>query len=175
MVAKMLSDRSVKYRLIDTAGSARTYIVIFQTGDEIATGLERFAEENALSGSSFKAVGALSYAKVAWFNWETKKYETAAEFEEQIEVLSLVGDVALQDGKPKVHAHLIVGRRDGTAHGGHLLEARVPNAGSCPHRVVTGIAEDEGPRIGAGADSALKLGRRFTAAKPPSGEPDRDQ
>jgi predicted DNA-binding protein with PD1-like motif len=115
----------VKYRLIDTAGSARTYIVIFQTGDEIATGLQHFAEENGLSGSSFKAVGALSYAKVAWFNWEKKKYETAAEFNEQVEVLSLVGDVALQDGKPVVHAHLIIGRKDGTAHGGHLLEARV--------------------------------------------------
>jgi predicted DNA-binding protein with PD1-like motif len=115
----------VTYRLIDAAAGARTYIVIFQTGDEIASGLQHFAEENGLSGSSFKAVGALSSAKVGWFNWATKKYETAAEFDEQIEVLSLVGDVALQDDKPVVHAHLIIGRRDGTAHGGHLLEARV--------------------------------------------------
>jgi uncharacterized protein len=40
-------------------------------------------------------------------------------------VLSLIGDVALEDGKPKVHAHTVLGRRDGTAHGGHLLEAHV--------------------------------------------------
>lgn len=122
---QVCSRQLVEYRLIDAAEGSRTYIVVFQTGDEIAAGLHRFAEENGLSGSSFKAVGALSYAKVGWFNWETKKYEVAAEFNEQIEVLSLVGDVALQDGKPVVHAHLIVGRRDGTAHGGHLLEARV--------------------------------------------------
>lgn len=110
-------------RVIDT--EPRTYILIFRTGDEVASGLKKFAEDNKLAGSSFKAIGALSYAKVGWFNWDTKKYETAAEFDEQVEVLSLIGDVALQDGKPVVHAHLIIGRKDGTAHGGHLLEARV--------------------------------------------------
>jgi predicted DNA-binding protein with PD1-like motif len=78
-----------------------------------------------LASSSFKAIGALSGAKVGWFNWQTKTYETAAEFEEQVEVLSLIGDVALKDGQPVVHAHLVIGRRDGSAHGGHLLEAYV--------------------------------------------------
>jgi hypothetical protein len=42
-----------------------------------------------------------------------------------VELLSLIGDVALAEGKPQVHAHLVVGRRDGTAHGGHLLKAVV--------------------------------------------------
>ena len=40
-------------------------------------------------------------------------------------MLSLIGDVAVKDGKPAVHAHVVVGRRDGSAHGGHLVEARV--------------------------------------------------
>ncbi len=41
-------------------------------------------------------------------------------------MLSLVGDVALTTkGQPKVHAHVVVGQSDGTAHGGHLLEAHV--------------------------------------------------
>jgi predicted DNA-binding protein with PD1-like motif len=35
------------------------------------------------------------------------------------------GDIALKDGEPQVHAHVVVGRSDGTAHGGHLVEARV--------------------------------------------------
>ena len=47
------------------------------------------------------------------------------EISEQVEVLSLVGDIALNKGKPKVHAHVVVGKSDGTAHGGHLLEAHV--------------------------------------------------
>jgi uncharacterized protein len=114
----------MKSKLIDGDGPD-TYVVVFETGEEVASGLKRFAEENELAGSSFKAIGALSGAKVGWFNWQTKSYEIAAEFKEQIEVLSLIGDVALEDGRPVVHAHLIVGKRDGTAHGGHLIEAYV--------------------------------------------------
>jgi uncharacterized protein len=103
----------------------RTYALVFETGDEVASTLRQFAAEQKLSGSSFKAIGALSDAKVGWFNWETKKYETAAEVHEQVEVLSLIGDIALHDGKPEVHAHMVIGKRDGTAHGGHLQEAHV--------------------------------------------------
>jgi predicted DNA-binding protein with PD1-like motif len=45
--------------------------------------------------------------------------------QEQVEVLSLVGDIALKDGAPQLHAHVVVGKSDGTAHGGHLIEAHV--------------------------------------------------
>ena len=103
----------------------RTYVLIFDTGDELASGLKRFATEQKLAGSSFKAIGALSSVKLGWFNWETKKYETAVSLDEQVELLSLIGDIALKDGDPQVHAHVVVGRRDGTAHGGHLEEAHV--------------------------------------------------
>ena len=72
-----------------------------------------------------KAIGALSDARLGWFDWESKSYRIAAEFQEQVEVLSLIGDVALTDGEPVVHAHLIVGKKDWTAHGGHLMEAHV--------------------------------------------------
>ncbi len=103
----------------------KVFALIFATGDEIAGVLQQFAKERGLGGSSFKAIGALSYAKLGWFNWETKKYEPASVLNEQVELLSLIGDIALKDGQPQVHAHAVVGRRDGTAHGGHLLEARV--------------------------------------------------
>lgn len=103
----------------------RTYALIFETGDELATSLKQFAVQRKLAGSSFKAIGALSSVKLGWFNWETKKYETAVALNEQVELLSLIGDIALKDGEPQVHAHVVVGKRDGTAHGGHLLEALV--------------------------------------------------
>lgn len=103
----------------------KTFVLIFETGDELTAGLKQFAKEHKLAGSSFKAIGAFSRVKLAWFNWETKRYQTSVELNEQVELLSLVGDVALKDGEPQVHAHVVVGRRDGTAHGGHLQEATV--------------------------------------------------
>jgi uncharacterized protein len=45
--------------------------------------------------------------------------------DEQVELLSLIGDVALYRETPVVHAHAVIGKKDGTAHGGHLLEAHI--------------------------------------------------
>jgi uncharacterized protein len=105
--------------------SPKTFILVFQTGDELATGLLQFAKEQKLSAASFKAIGALSSVRLGWLSWESKRYEPSVTLDEQIELLSLIGDVALKDGEPLVHAHAVVGKKDGTAHGGHLLEARI--------------------------------------------------
>jgi hypothetical protein len=112
-------------RSVLLADNPKTYAVIFETGDEISSGLSQFASEQKLAGSSFKAIGALSSVKLAWLNWKTKKYEPSVVLDEQVELVSLIGDIALKDGKPQVHAHVIVAKSDGTAHGGHLLEAHV--------------------------------------------------
>jgi predicted DNA-binding protein with PD1-like motif len=63
-------------------------------------------------------------ATLGYFDWEKKDY-LKIRIEEQVEVLSLLGDIAVDNGKPKIHAHVVVGRRDGTACGGHLLEGVV--------------------------------------------------
>jgi predicted DNA-binding protein with PD1-like motif len=103
----------------------KTFVLVLDTGEELLTSLKRFAKEQNLSASSFKAVGALSGVELGWFDWQTKKYKTAVKLEEQIELLSLIGDIALQDGEPQIHAHVVVGRFDGTTRGGHLQSATV--------------------------------------------------
>ena len=103
----------------------KTYAVIFETGDEIAKGLKEFAAAHDLSAADFKAIGALSAVELGWFDWDDKSYHTSVKLNEQMELLSLIGDVALKDGKPAVHAHVVVGKKDGTAHGGHLIKAVV--------------------------------------------------
>jgi uncharacterized protein len=111
------------YKLVDAA--PKTFVLVFETNDELAQTLKEFASEQRLASASFKAIGALSSVKLGWLNWETKQYELSASLNEQVELLSLIGDVALKDGEPQVHAHAVVGKRDGTAHGGHLLQASV--------------------------------------------------
>jgi uncharacterized protein len=103
----------------------KTFILVFKAGDELADGLLHFAKEQNLSAASFKAVGALSSVRLAWFSWESKQYEPSVTLDEQVELLSLIGDVALKEGEPVVHAHAVIGKKDGTAHGGHLLRARI--------------------------------------------------
>jgi predicted DNA-binding protein with PD1-like motif len=102
----------------------RTFAVIFDTDDEVVSGLTRFARDENLSASRFTAIGAFSSVVLGYFDWEKKDY-TRNPIDDQVEVLALVGDVALADREPKLHAHVVVGLRDGSARGGHLLEARV--------------------------------------------------
>src|SRR5262245_3993372 len=87
--------------------------------------LQEFAVKERLGGAQVTAIGALSSAKLAFFDWETKQYRPIP-VEEQVEVASLVGDIAVgPDGKPSVHVHAVLGRRDGTALAGHLQEGHV--------------------------------------------------
>lgn len=113
----------MKAKLIND-GPEKTWAVIFETGDEFHAGLSQWAEQEGLHAAHLTAIGAFEKATVGYFDWETKDY-VKIPIPEQVEVLSLVGDIATLDGKPKLHAHVVVGKRDGTAHGGHVLEAYV--------------------------------------------------
>ncbi|MGH7266746.1 MAG: PPC domain-containing DNA-binding protein [Candidatus Rokuibacteriota bacterium] len=113
----------MKSKLLNDHGG-KTFALVFDSGDEVIAGLTRFAEEHGLSASHFTAIGAFSDVTLGYFERQRKDYRKIP-VREQVEVLSLVGDVALKDGHPKVHAHAVIGKADGTAHGGHLLEAHV--------------------------------------------------
>lgn len=115
---------AVKAKLLHEQQGQKTFAVIFDTGDEVISGLLAFAKEKGLAGSHFTAIGALSDVTLGFFDWDKRDYQKL-KIGEQVEVLSLIGDIALNEGEPKVHAHVVVSKSDGTAHGGHLMEARV--------------------------------------------------
>src|SRR5688572_9052171 len=111
-------------KLIQERAGERTWVVVFGTGEEVMAGLREFAREANLVGSHLTAIGAFSDAVLGFFDPDAREY-VKTPVGEQVEVLSLLGNVAQHQGRPKVHAHVVVGKRDGTAHGGHLLEAHV--------------------------------------------------
>ena len=105
-------------------GNEKTFAVIFYTGDEVMSMLTEFAMEKNLQASRFTAIGAFSSVTLAWYNLRTKEYENF-EVQEQVEALSFIGDITLDNGKPKVHAHAVIGKRDGNTRGGHVVKAIV--------------------------------------------------
>jgi uncharacterized protein len=113
----------VKAKLIQEHGE-KTFAVVFDKGDECMAGLLDFAKQQQLAGAHFTAIGAFSDATLGFFDRQQMEYKKIP-VGEQVEVLSLVGNIALDDGAPKVHAHVVLGKADGMAYGGHLLEAHV--------------------------------------------------
>lgn len=114
----------MKVALLHENGGLRTYVVVLATGDDAATALASVAREYGLGASHFSAIGAFQRAIVAYFDWPSREYQHIA-IDEQVEVLTLAGDITVDHGEPKVHAHVVVGKSDGTAHGGHLVEGHV--------------------------------------------------
>ena len=101
-----------------------TYAVVLDTGDEVIGELGNFVREQEVEAASLTAIGAFSRAVLGYFQWETKQYKKIP-VDEQVEVLSLLGDVAVGDQGPTLHLHAVLGKADGSVVGGHLIEAYV--------------------------------------------------
>ncbi|MHB1021494.1 MAG: PPC domain-containing DNA-binding protein [Acidobacteriaceae bacterium] len=114
----------MKVQLLSSNAGEKTYAVIFGKGDEVLAGLTEFAEEYHLGASRITGIGAISHATLGWLDLQKKMYR-AISINGQSEVLSMIGDIALYNGKPVIHAHLAVAYPDGSVHGGHLIAAYV--------------------------------------------------
>ena len=114
----------MKSKLIQD-GQEKAFALVFDTGEEVVAGLLQFARDRQLAGAHLTAIGAFERVTLGFFDVAKKDYKKI-EIHEQVELMSLVGNIAQDDsGHPKLHAHVVVGKSDGTAHGGHLLDASV--------------------------------------------------
>jgi predicted DNA-binding protein with PD1-like motif len=107
----------MKFKLIND-DQQKTYAVIMDSDEEVMEELKKFAKNQNLKASQFTAIGAFSETTVGFFDFSIKDYENIL-IQEQAEVLALTGDISLFKDEYKIHAHMVLGKRDGTAHGGH--------------------------------------------------------
>lgn len=119
------AESGMKSRLLSENAEERSFILVLDDGEEAFEEISSFAERQSIGGASISAIGALSGATVGFFDFETKSYRKI-EVEEQCEVLSALGDVAVgDDGKPSLHLHVVLGLSDGSTRGGHFLKGIV--------------------------------------------------
>ncbi|SFN75718.1 hypothetical protein SAMN05216330_101470 [Bradyrhizobium sp. Ghvi] len=115
----------MRHKLLHETSGLRTYAVVLDTGEEAMDCLERFVAAEKVHAAQLTAIGAFSDAVLMYFDWTKKEYQRIP-VTEQVEVASLIGDVADgPSGKAALHIHLVLGKPDGTAVAGHLGEAHV--------------------------------------------------
>jgi predicted DNA-binding protein with PD1-like motif len=115
---------AMQVQLLSRGEQTTEYAVIFGEGDEAFSGLLAFAQKHRVTSAHFTAIGGLSSATLAWYDPQRKMFKKIP-IDGQVEVVSMIGDIALYEGKPVVHAHMAVATSDGTVHGGHVLAAYV--------------------------------------------------
>lgn len=105
-------------------GEAKTFLLEFHTGQEVMQGLLAFARKHKLVAGHLTGIGAISHAVIGYFDPQKKTYLRTDE-PGQAEVLSLTGNLALDNDEPFFHIHVALGLRAGSARGGHFFEATV--------------------------------------------------
>ena len=113
----------MNYKLIND-DKQKTYAVILESGEEAMEQLLAFAKSLNLSASQFSAIGAFSDTTVGFFDFSIKDYKKNR-FNQQMEVVSLVGDITMYKNEYKVHGHVVLANEKGNAFGGHLVKGIV--------------------------------------------------
>jgi uncharacterized protein len=111
----------MKVKQVGAEGDTRTFVIIFSKGDEVVSGLTTFAQQYNVKSAHYTAIGDALSARVGFYDYSKKMFKVIP-FNEPVEVTSLVGDIALMNGKPVAHSHVNFAIADGSVHGGHLLQ-----------------------------------------------------
>ena len=136
----------------------RTFAFVFEPDEDPVAGLNDTARQYQLASAQITAVGGFSSAVLGYFDRTRREYQRIP-IREQVEVLSLLGDVAHDGDQRIVHLHCIVGLRDGSTRGGHLLEARVwPTLEVIVSEWPTFLRKRFDPSLGLAVIDPLKLG-----------------
>lgn len=110
-------------RVVETHGG-RKHVLVFAPGEEVVTGIQDYARSAGIRSAAVAGLGAFAGVTLAYFDMERKEY-LPIPIQEQVEVLALTGNLAQSEGSARLHAHVVIGLRDGTTRGGHLLQGEV--------------------------------------------------
>lgn len=136
------------YRLIAEQPSGRSYAVVFASGDDVGNVLQHFLKAEEIEAARLHGIGGFARTTLGYYDMEAKRY-LPINVDEQVEVLSFIGNVATYQEKPRLHAHCVVGHRDGRTTGGHFLAGTVrPTLEIMVDEIAAGLRRTDRPEIG---------------------------
>ena len=116
---------------LSDAGGRRTFMLVCDWGDDPVEALTDAAKRFDLRAASLTGIGAFAAVTLGFFDHARRDYRRRV-IREQVEVVSLIGNIALDQGSPRGHAHVVVGRSDGGALGGHCSAGAWPRPSRSP-------------------------------------------
>ena len=99
------------------------FLVVLDVGDEIIESLKRLAAAERIGEASLTGIGAIRDAILGYLDIDQKQYLKREFGPDSMELVSLVGNLALLEGKPVAHCHAVIGDREMRVYGGHLFQA----------------------------------------------------
>jgi len=106
----------------------KDYLINIDKDEKVVETLTRFCKENGIKNAKLSGIGAVKKTEIGAYDLPKKEY-IKREYSEILELLSLEGNVALKDGEPFIHAHVVLSYHNMQTLGGHLFETTVGVAG----------------------------------------------
>lgn len=107
----------------------RSFLFRLPYGEDLLLILKRFCNENEITQGTLAVIGAVQRATVGYYDQEAREYR-ANSFDQPMEIVSCIGNISLLEGKPFVHAHIVLADKEGRpAAAGHLMEGAIIFAG----------------------------------------------
>lgn len=100
------------------------YVLRFEKGENFLSELKNFLKKEKIQGGWFWGIGALTNVEIAYYDLGKEKY-LVKKFKEKLEVLSLTGNIAIAKNDRLTHAHIVLGRKNFSVIGGHLISGAV--------------------------------------------------
>lgn len=138
----------MKHQQLEGKTPPRRFIAVFEIGDDVLAQLQEFCETQRITAAAVCGVGGFERVTVGYYDMQAKRYEPIV-VDEQVEVLSFLGNVTSYQDKPKVHVHCVVGHRNGRTTGGHLIAATVrPTLELIVEEISPALRRTDRPEIG---------------------------
>lgn len=91
---------------------------------DLVNQISELARIEGIQTGVFSVLGALTQAKLAFYDQESHEYDELL-LTEPVELVSCSGNISIRDGKPFVHAHAVLAGSEGETSGGHLLYGKI--------------------------------------------------
>lgn len=118
------------------------YVIRLEKGEEIVAQIKELCEKEGIKLASLTGIGAVNKVTAGLFKTKEKKYVSKT-YEEDMEIVSLGGNVSRMNGETYLHLHISVANEAGMVRGGHLSEALISATGELVLTRIEGTVERE--------------------------------
>ena len=103
------------------------YVLSGKRGEELLDGIKEFCKEYRIEAASFHAIGAANEVELAYYDLGEKQYVKAL-FQEDMEIVSLTGNVSKLGSELVVHSHGVFSNKAMETKGGHVNKVVISGA-----------------------------------------------
>ncbi len=110
-------------RSIETK-SNRIIIGKVEPGEDLMDSILEMVKKHNIKSGIINCIGALKKFTIGFFEINSKKYKLET-FNENVELITCMGNIVYKDDEPIIHLHVSLGRKDYTIIGGHLSKPSI--------------------------------------------------